>query len=79
MSLERQPDNLPTNKAATVAAIAPLVALYAEPVAREIWPQVAPAMLAGPAMTTAVAALIGALAGLVVAWWVPDRAGEAVA
>jgi hypothetical protein len=77
MTFEKQPDNLPTNKAAVAGIIAPLIAINAEPVVAEIWPQIAPAMLSGPAVTTALAALCGALAGLAVAWWVPDRAGLA--
>jgi hypothetical protein len=72
---EKQPDGMPTNKALTAASIAAVVTTYAQPVAAELWPQVAPAALAGPAMTGAVAALVGAMAALIVAWWVPDRAG----
>jgi hypothetical protein len=74
---EKQPGLAPTNKAMTAAGIAAVVTTYAQPVAAELWPQIAPAALAGPAMTAAVAALVGALAALAVAWWVPDRAGVA--
>lgn len=75
MAFEKQPDGLPTNKSMIAGALAPIIALNAEPVVSEVWPQVAPVLLAGPAVTTALAALVGALAGLAVAWWVPDRAG----
>ena len=75
MAFERQPDNLPTNKAATVAVLAPAGALYVAPIIAELWPQVAPALVAGPAVTEALAWLAGALAALAVAWFVPDRAG----
>ncbi len=77
MTLATQPDFLPTNKAMTVAALAPGLALHVEPVVAEVWPQLVPLALAGPAMTTAVAWLASALAALVVAWWVPDRANVA--
>lgn len=75
MTYEKQPDGLPTNKAAVVAALAPVVAIYVEPVVAEVWPQIAGGVLAGPAVTQMLAAILGAVAALVVAWWVPDRAG----
>lgn len=74
MTLARQPSPLPTNKALTVAALAPALALYVEPVAAELWPQIAPTILTGPETTAAVAWLLSALASLAVAWWVPDQA-----
>ncbi len=75
MAFETQPDSLPTNKATVAGILAPLVAINIEPVITEVWPMIAPAVLAGPAVTTFLAALAGALAGLALAWWVPDRAG----
>lgn len=72
---ERQPDMLPTNKATVSGGVAVLVATYAGPVVAEIWPQIAPALLAGPAITEFLTAATALLAGLFVAWWVPDRAG----
>jgi hypothetical protein len=75
MTFEHQPDALPTNKATVSGAIASLVAVNAEPVVAEVWPQIAPSLLSGPAMTAFLAALAGLMAGLAVAWWVPDRAG----
>jgi len=72
---EKQPDALPTNKATAASSIATIVALNAEPVMAELWPYFAPALLAGPAVTSALAAVFGIFVGLAVAWWVPDRAG----
>jgi hypothetical protein len=76
MTYERQPDALPTNKAAVSAAIGAAIVLHTEPVIAELWPQIAPAMLAGPAVTSAIAWAAGFTAALVVAWFVPDRAGR---
>jgi hypothetical protein len=75
MPLERQPDALPTNKSAVAAAIGAALVLHAEPVVSEVWPLIAPVTLTGPAVTSAVSWLIGFLAALLVAWFVPDRAG----
>ena len=77
MTYEKQPDALPTNKATVVSVLAPVIALNLEPLVAEVWPHIAPALLSGPAATTAIAAIAGALAGLAAAWWVPDRAGVA--
>ena len=63
--MARQPDALPTNKLAVAALIGPAVT--------EAWPGIMadfyPA-LSGPAS----ALLAGALASLVIGWFVPDRA-----
>lgn len=75
MPLERQPDALPTNKSVTAAAIGAGFMLHVEPVIAELWPQIAPAFLAGPAATDAIAWCAGILAALAVAWFIPDRAG----
>ena len=78
MPLERQPDSLPTNKCTVAAALGAGVVLHAEPVIAELWPTIAPAALAGPAATDAMAWLVGILVALAVAWFVPDRAGQPV-
>jgi hypothetical protein len=62
----------PTNKLSIGAAVAPIAALNAEPAVAEVWPQIAPAILSGPAVTTAMAAICGAFAGVLAAYWVPD-------
>lgn len=72
---ERQPDSLPTNKAVTAGSVAAVVSVYFGPAVAEVWPQVVPGALAGPDVTQLVSALAATLAGLAVAWWVPDRAG----
>ena len=72
--LADQPSKNPTRKAMTVAAIAPLVTLYTQPAVEEIWPQVVPALIAGPNVTGMVSGIAGAIVGLMVAWYVPDRA-----
>lgn len=65
MALARQRSAWPTNKLAVAAAIAPA--------ATEVWSAVMSANhpeLSGPA----VSILVGALASLVVGWFIPDRA-----
>ena len=73
--LERQPDRIPTNKVLAMfggtAALAPIIG----PAVAEVWPQIAPAALSGPAMTDFVAAALAGLASLALAYFVPDRAG----
>jgi hypothetical protein len=78
MTLERQPDNMPTNKAAVASSLAAVLAVYAQPAFAEVWPQIAPTMFSGPAATSLAAALLSTGIGLAVAWFVPDRAGEPV-
>lgn len=75
MPYEKQPDNLPTNKLAVGSSLAVLVYAHAEPVAAEVWPELAPAMLSGPAATSFVAGMVAVLASWAVGWWIPDRAG----
>lgn len=74
--LENQPDRLPTNKALTMfggtVALAPIVG----PAVAEIWPQIAPAFLAGPAATELLAAALAGLLSLALAYFVPDRMGS---
>jgi hypothetical protein len=76
MALKKQPDALPTNKLTVGASVAAIVGTQASPLVAEVWPQIAPAVLSGPAATETIAALFALLAGLVVGWFVPDRAAE---
>lgn len=65
MALVRQPSALPTNKLS--------VAVMIGPAATEAWGAVMATVyppIAGPEMSV----LVGALAALVVGWFVPDRA-----
>lgn len=78
MQLATQPSSLPTHKLAVGATLAALVSTYAGPVVAEVWPQVMPAAFAGPAVTGLVQALVGMLAALAVAYWVPDAANVPV-
>lgn len=73
--LEDQLSAMPTNKAATVAGGTVLFSPLILPAVQEVWPQIGPAYLTGEASTALIAAAISAIASLVVAWFVPDRAG----
>jgi hypothetical protein len=72
--LANQASARPTNKALTMFAGFVVTTPQIAPVVNEVWPQIAPAFLAGPAATNAVAAIIAAAISLGVAWFVPDRA-----
>jgi hypothetical protein len=74
---ERQPDALPTNKALVSGATGVITYAQFEGALSEIWPQVAPGFLAGPAVTQVLVALAAMALAYAVAWWVPDRAGIA--
>jgi hypothetical protein len=76
MPLAKQPSALPTNKLAVGSTVTAIVGTQLAPALEEIWPALAPAILAGPAVTQLVAALAAMLAGMFVAWWVPDRPNE---
>jgi hypothetical protein len=78
MIYENQVSALPTNKALAVVGVNMVSLPFVLPAVQEVWPQIAPAFLAGPAMTDAVAALLSGLVGLAVAWFVRDRAGIVV-
>lgn len=75
MPLERQPDNLPTNKALASVASLLIAQPFIEPAVKEVWPQIVPAFLAGANMTALMASLITGAFALGVAWITPDRAG----
>jgi hypothetical protein len=74
MKLATQATSFPTNKLTVGASVAALVGTQASPLVAEIWPTLAPAILAGPAATEFVSALVALLAALFVGWFVPDRA-----
>lgn len=71
--MARQTSALPTNKLAAGATVTAIVGTQLSPAVAEVWPQIAPAMLAGPAMTQLVAGVVALLAGVAVGWFVPDR------
>ena len=72
--MTKQPDAFPTRKLAVGSTVATIVATQLSPAIVELWPQVAPALLAGPAVTEIVSALAALAAALVAGWFVPDRA-----
>ena len=74
MTLANQPSRAPTHKTLAMFGGFVLTTPQVLPVVHEVWPQVAPAFLAGPAATNALAAVIAALISMAVAWFVPDRA-----
>jgi uncharacterized protein YjeT (DUF2065 family) len=71
--MARQTSALPTNKLAAGATVTAIVGTQLSPAVAEVWPQIAPAMLSGPAMTQLVAGVVALVAGLAVGWFVPDR------
>ncbi len=73
--MEHQPDALPTNKALVASGTTALLLTLIDPAVREVWPQIAPAVLTGDAFTALVAGACAVLGGLALAWVVPDRAG----
>ena len=74
MALAKQPSAMPTNKLAVGSAVTAIVGTQLSPAVAEVWPQIAPAILSGPAMTEIISAVAALLAGLAVGWFVPDRA-----
>lgn len=73
-----QSSRRPTNKLTVGSAVSSVIGVYAQPVVEEVWPQLVPAVLAGPSVTTAVAVLVSMLAGVLAAYWVPDAANVPV-
>ena len=71
--MARQTSVMPTNKLAVGSAVTAIVGTQLSPAVAEVWPQIAPAILAGPAFTEIISALAALIAGLVVGWFVPDR------
>jgi hypothetical protein len=74
MNLANQPTARPTNKTLSMFGGFVITTPMVSPVVTEVWPQIAPAFLAGPAATNAVAAIVAGVLSLAIAWFVPDRA-----
>jgi hypothetical protein len=74
MALAKQKSSLPTNKLMVGSAFTAIVGTQFSPAVAEVWPQIVWPVLAGPAVTDIVAGLAALGAGLVVGWFVPDRA-----
>ncbi len=72
MATARQVGIRPTNKLAVGSAMAAIVGTQTAPLVLEVWPQVAPAILAGEIATQTVSMLVALLAGVIVGWFVPD-------
>ncbi len=77
MTFEVQPDAWPTNKTLVGTTSTAMILTLIDPAVSEVWPQIAPAVLAGDAMTALVGATCAVLGGVGLAWLVPDRAGRA--
>lgn len=77
MALAKQRTFTPTNKLAVGTTVSAIVGTQAAPLVQEIWPQLAPAIVAGPVMTETLAMLMALLSGVIVGWFVPDRPNEA--
>lgn len=73
MATARQKNFAPTNKLAVGSAMAAIVGTQTAPLVLEVWPQIAPAILAGEIATQTVSMLVALLAGVVVGWFVPDQ------
>ena len=74
MTMAKQASSMPTNKLAVGSVVATIVSTQLSPAIVELWPQVAPALLAGPAVAEIVSTLAALAAALLVGWFVPDRA-----
>lgn len=75
MALVKQKTAMPTNKLMVGSAVSTIVGTQLSPALAEVWPQIAPSILAGPSFTDLVAAMATLMAGLAAGWLVPDRAG----
>ena len=72
MRKARQKSSWPTRKLAFGSGITAIVGTQLSPAVAEVWPQLVPAVLAGPAATEIIAALAALVAGLAVGYYVPD-------
>jgi len=72
MPTARQASAMPTNKLAVGSAVTAIVGTQLSPAVAEVWPQIAPALLAGPSVTEIISAVAALVAGLVVGWFIPD-------
>jgi hypothetical protein len=73
-----QKSSWPTRKLAFGSGVTAIVGTQLSPAVAEVWPQLVPAFLSGPAVTEIVAAVAALVAGLFVGYWVPDQPNEAV-
>lgn len=69
----------PTNKSLTMFGGFVGTLPFVAPVVDEVWPQIAPAVLAGPAFTDALSAVIAGGIALGIAYFVRDRNNVPVA
>jgi hypothetical protein len=70
--MANQPSMAPTRKLATMLVGVPALMALIDPFVREVWPQVAPAVLTGESATAFVAALLATVVSGVMAYFVPD-------
>ena len=69
----KEPSAMPNNKLLASFGTGVVSLPFILPAVSEVWPQIAPAFLSGPSMTTAVAAIISGLVSLAMAWFVRNR------
>ena len=72
MSKARQAGMRPSNKLTVGSGVAAFVGTQTAPLVLEVWPQVAPTILAGEIATQTVSMLVALAAGVAVGWFVPD-------
>lgn len=73
-----QKSSWPTRKLAFGSGVTALVGTQLSPAVAEVWPQLVPVFLSGPAVTEIVAGMAALVAGLFVGYWVPDAPNQAV-
>ncbi len=78
MRKARQKSSWPTRKLAFGSGAAAIIGTQVSPAIAEVWPQLVPGFLAGPAVTEIVAALVALVAGLAVGYPVADAPNEVV-
>jgi len=72
MTKATQKSAMPTNKLTVGASVSAIIGTQLSPAVAEVWPQIVPGVLAGPAVTEIVAAMVALIAGLLAAYWVKD-------
>ena len=72
--LVKQPSAMPTRKLMVGTLAAAVTGTQLAPALAEVWPQIAPPVLAGPAVTEYMALVLSVVAGLAIGYFVKDRA-----
>lgn len=72
--LVSQPSAMPTRKLMVGTLAAAITGTELGPALAEVWPQIAPPVLAGPAVTSYLSLVMSLAAGLAAGYYVKDRA-----